>query len=520
MKYATFILLLLLGAACNFVEQKMKPATAENTPEGPKGWILHRDPAGYRVALPKGWNIVQDGQSGRIRMQGSGGEQVIIWPAFISGQQLDAKSACVLARQLASKLDSHTDWAAPEAFNNYIRMPARGIQRKEVLLLAWTNEANGSQIYVYDISGPANSYRASADLFAGILDSFRIEKPVAPQTVNNEAASSATNYIRWMEPNENAFTLSVPEGWNIRGGAYRLSATDIRKGVNIFSPDGKIHIFWGDAEIPTFSLPTQMMYQLGLREGSYTALGDGSKLKIRSYAAGKQFAREYVENTLRSRYQNINIISNNERPELMKGMEEPQTAAGIARIQTTGGDASFSCAVNDRALEGYVAAVTRAYYSSIQGGLWCVESIYGVLAPPQQMGQAKAICGKVASSFHVDPGWETRQKQIAAAAVQRDNARSQQLQQRALRAIQEDLHETTGIIVNGYNQRQAVYDEISRKRENAILGTVDVVDPASGKQYKISNYSDYHWMDNPGNITGTKTADSPGLGWRQMIDLP
>ena len=34
------------------------------------------------------------------------------------------------------------------------------------------------------------------------------------------------------------------------------------------------------------------------------------------------------------------------------------------------------------------------------------------------------------------------------------------------------------------------------------------------------NYSDYRWMDNQGNIVGTKTADSPGVGWRQMIDLP
>jgi hypothetical protein len=62
--------------------------------------------------------------------------------------------------------------------------------------------------------------------------------------------------------------------------------------------------------------------------------------------------------------------------------------------------------------------------------------------------------------------------------VQRDNLRSRQIQQRALRAIQEDQRQTRDLIVNCYNQRQAVYEEISRKRENAILGTVDVVDPA------------------------------------------
>ena len=61
------------------------------------------------------------------------------------------------------------------------------------------------------------------------------------------------------------------------------------------------------------------------------------------------------------------------------------------------------------------------------------------------------------------------QNQISNSAVQRDNLRSQQIQQRALRAIQEDQRQTSDLIVNGYNQRQAVYHEISRKRENAIL---------------------------------------------------
>jgi hypothetical protein len=49
---------------------------------------------------------------------------------------------------------------------------------------------------------------------------------------------------------------------------------------------------------------------------------------------------------------------------------------------------------------------------------------------------------------------------------------------------------------------------------------VDVVDPNSGKQYKIDNYSDYHWMNNQGVVAGTKTDTSPGSDWRQLITLP
>ena len=74
--------------------------------------------------------------------------------------------------------------------------------------------------------------------------------------------------------------------------------------------------------------------------------------------------------------------------------------------------------------------------------------------------------------------------------------------------------------MKGWQQRSQVYDEISRKRENAILGTLDVVDPETGRQYKVSNYSDYHWMNNEGIIAGNNTGNSPGMDWRALVTLP
>jgi hypothetical protein len=76
------------------------------------------------------------------------------------------------------------------------------------------------------------------------------------------------------------------------------------------------------------------------------------------------------------------------------------------------------------------------------------------------------------------------------------------------------------MIVKGYEERSKVYEEIDRKRENAILGTVDVIDPNTGRQFKVDNYGDYHWMNNQGVIAGTRTDSSPGMDWHAMITLP
>ena len=113
-----------------------------------------------------------------------------------------------------------------------------------------------------------------------------------------------------------------------------------------------------------------------------------------------------------------------------------------------------------------------------------------------------------------------REHQIAANAVAQDNARSQQIQARARAAIQENQRQTSEMIVKGYEQRSQVYDEISRRRENSILGTTDVIDPVSGSQYKIDSYSNYHWMNNQGSIVGNDTGTNPGYGWHDLVTLP
>lgn len=123
-------------------------------------------------------------------------------------------------------------------------------------------------------------------------------------------------------------------------------------------------------------------------------------------------------------------------------------------------------------------------------------------------------------SMKFNPQWEAQQRGIANAAVQQDNIRSQQIRSRAQQAIAEDQRQTSQTIMKGWEQRQKVYDEISRRRENAILGTLDVIDPQTGTRYKVSNFGDYHYMSNEGYIYSTNSPNSPGPNLREMITLP
>jgi len=497
-------------------------------------WTTHNDPAGFSVDLPAGWVVTADSHQGRIRIQGTRGEQVVIWPIFIEQRQLNASGAAQLVMQLARRLDSSLSWTPASATGNAARVIARGLpqngsygqrtgttsSRSGATLLTWSNAPTGASVMLYELEASPDVYVSSANTFSRILQSFRGSPDNAPRQTGGGASLGPITYVNWRDPQEGAFTLQVPQGWHVVGGAYHLTATDVRSAVSMISPDATMRIFFGDSNIGGFTEPNQMFAYSGMREGSYETLGDGTKLEIRRYMTGAQFARAYAQNHFASQCSGVQVESGGDRRDLLSAFSQAIREDRLTSAQFTAGDAAFSCTGRSGPLRGHVYAVTMRISSGGPGALWEVYRLYGYLSAPQKQQAAENIAQSVMQSFRIDPQWRQRSDQMANNAVQQDNYRSQQIQARARAAIQENQRQTSEMIVKGYEQRSQVYDEIARRRENAILGTTDVYDPSSGKQYKIDSYSSYHWMNNQGAITGNDTGTNPGYGWHDLVTLP
>ena len=499
-----------LGFVCN------APARAATT------WTTHNDPSGFSVETPADWRVAREAASGKIVIQGQHGERTVIWPIFLERQQLDGRGAAALLQQLARSVDGQMPWATPETSANVVRITAKTAQRNAAAMLSWAVGTGGTSAYLYCVEAPAEVYRDSADAFVRILKSFHIEQD---QSMKNAGASSnsfggpALNFVSWNDPHEGAFSVGVPRGWQVIGGAYRLSATDVRYGLTMVSPDGQVRVRVSDANIPIYTQPTQMLAAAGLREGGYHMLGDGTKLEIRRYITGQQYAYSYVDAVVRPLCGELRIISNNARPDLAATFTRVAHNEGATSAQLTGGDAVFTCTLNGEAMQGKCIAVT-ALLAPGTSPMWAVYRLYGYIAAPGRQDDAVKVVTEAVTSWKFNPQWEAQQRSTANAAVQQDNLRSQQIQSRARAAIAEDQRQTSEIITKGWEQRQKVYDEISRKRENAILGTLDVVDPQTGSSYKVSNYGDYHYLSNEGYIYSTNSANSPGPNLRELITLP
>jgi hypothetical protein len=489
------------------------PAAAPARTSAP--WVTHDDPMGFAVSLPAGWNLSADHSQGRIAIQGPQGQQAIVWPMFIEKRQLDASGAGVLVQQLARRADPGAVWGEPQAASAGVRVLARG-QRSGVAVMRWRSAPEGATIYLFCATAPSSLYRASVDEFAGILKSFHVlpgQTTGSHEAPATAAAVSQVAWVRWTDPREGAFAASVPQGWSVSGGSFRQSATDIRKSVVLLSPDRQIRIIAGDANLGAFLVPNAMFARVGMRPGSSTSIGDGTKLELRNYQPARQFLGEYVTRTVGRECSAPRVLSGDERPDLAAAATAGARGQGARQSRVTTAGVSFACTWSGREARGYYAAAT-VLVSSGPSSLWYVDSLYGYLAVADRQQEADSISRHVAGSMQVNSQWQQQENGIAS------NARSQEIQARARAEIAADQQKTSDMMMKSYQTQSQAYDEIARRRENAILGTVDVVDPSSGKQYKIDNYSDYHWMNNQGVIAGTKTDTSPGYDWRQMINLP
>ena len=488
----------------------------------PKSWTTHNDPAGFVVNLPAAWTIGKAPSTGQVFLRGTRGEEIMIWPLHLQQPKLDAQGAATLVREFARKFDVLMPWSAVQTTQNATRVLGQGDERSGTAILSWANNPSGASVYFCGIEAPGDVYRASTESFAAILKSFHVlQNPVLRDVPGAATASKggSMDFVNWSDPHEGAFSVSVPQGWQVIGGAYRLSAVDVRYAVVAGSPDGRLRASIGDSMVGAFTQPTSMLTMAGLREGGYQLLGDGTKIEILRYNSGQQFARSYVQTLVSRQCSTIQVNSDDAREDLAATFRQSAANEGFGNVMLTAGDISFTCNLDGRPVKGkYVAATVR--FAPNVSPMWFVYRLYGYMASAERAQDGEKVLSRMMQSWKFDPAWEAQQKNTANAAVQQDNARSQEIRERAQEAIAEDQRQISEMITKGYKQRQKVYDEIDRKRENSILGTLDVVDPETGRRYKVSNFGDYHYLSNDGYIYGTNSPDAPGPDLREMITLP
>jgi Short C-terminal domain len=348
----------------------------------PKSWTTHSDPAGFVVNLPAAWTVDKVSSNGQVVLHGTRGEEIVIWPLHLQQSDLDAQGAATMVQELARKFDALMPWSSVQTMPNASRVMGLGAERSATAVLSWANGPGAASVCFYAIEAPGEVYHDSTDSFAAILKSFhvvQISSAADAAKAANGSDAGELNFVDWSDPHESAFRVSVPEGWRVVGGGYRLSPVDARYSVVMVSPDGLVRASMGDSMVGAFTQPTQSLAAAGLGEGAFQTLDDGTRIEILGYNSGQQFAQSYVRTLLSRQCSDPQINSTRAREDLASAFRQSAANEGLANALLAAGEVSFTCNLGGRRLKGkYIAATIRMAAGA--SALWFVYRLNGYVA--------------------------------------------------------------------------------------------------------------------------------------------
>ncbi len=464
-----------------------------------QGWTRHNDPLGFTVQHPPGWKV-QAAADGLVRVASADASAFVLVQPFLLRQPASARQWLAQSPGL---------FAAQFPQGRILKVQQRSARPDQaVAALAYTGgratllaTLDGRAGMLYAIAAPEREFPARRVELVRVLESFRYTQPAA-RARPAAGGGPKLDYVRWEDPRERAFSIEAPRGWNVQGGTFRFASVDTRAAVEMASPDGQVRITSGDAEIPTYTLPTPMLAMAGFREGSWYSPGYGVRMIVRRYVPGVRFAQEYAEGKVASGCPQLAVVDSRDRPDLAQALGRLLApAGGYVSQQLTTGEVSFTCNSGGRPMRGYYFAGT--VLTGTQGtGLWNVQHLCGWVAAAGREATAQAAFDHMIASIRINPEW--------ARAQQHLTAQTSEIVARTHAEISRGISES-------YWARQRVYDDLSRKWSNVILGQTDVVDPETGEKWKVAAGHNYYWRkEGTDSIVGTGTYTPPDIDFTPL----
>jgi hypothetical protein len=346
--------------------------------------------------------------------------------------------------------------------------------------------------------------------------------------------AAAPSSVRWQDPAEGAFAVTVPSGWQVKGGTVRVTRIEPHYVVRAQSPDGGVQLFMDDPRIAIREIPNAMTQRMGWREGQAIPAAWGGKLLLERYEPAPQMAAEYVRKGL---CQSPTMMQGGIIPSQTQSLNAqmaPIAQAEGKRVHVDVGEVSFKCGSQI----GYVYAITaEASQPGAPVAMWLVYRIAGYLASQQDTGSAATAMHTMLETFEMNPAWLQRFAQelndTTGNVIRESNAITQSTIQRAKQQDAEMADQyaawkknsdatmaaidRTGSAVTGSSSTGSGNANGNGHDYNQQLGTKKVCDNLDRCQTVDASidtwYSDCSGTFYPGNNTGGPPPASVSACW-------
>jgi hypothetical protein len=302
------------------------------------------------------------------------------------------------------------------------------------------------------------------------------------------AGAGGVSYITVRDHREQAFSISVPQGWKVVGGMFRYRIAYPRLVVDMTSPDGMTNVRVGDNTIPNYQNPNPNPY-LPKVPNNFTP--------VEPYTTGQVFAQKYGLDRFGSMCQGIQVTgSQSSQPKYS------QQVAGY--VSATAGSANFSCTMRGQQMVGYVYAETmQVGANKMMPANWYETALGSWLAPAAQAQNASAILTYSTGTMAMNPDWAAWQNFLVAQATKINLITAAKTAQ----ATQE------------MDAREAQWRAMMRGEvddfNDILTGTSFGMDPATGQPVEIpTGNGGPEWLDGQNNVQSA--VMQPGPGYTQI----
>ncbi len=478
------------------------PAPTEQSVGVGVDWMQHEDPLGFVVQHPIGWTVVTEA-TGFILIRSADNEALVVIQAFLLDEPLAAREWVTQVPSLYSSLfpqarlqDTHSLSKQPDEVVASMTYELRGEAGQANLLCS----IHGRSGMLYVIAAPRTQFESEKDTLVAVLRTFSFTYP--SRSVQQPGAGPRIEYIDWQDPKEAAFSLEVPSGWDVRGGMFRFASVDTRPSVEVTSPDDRIRIIVGDADMPPFALSNPYLDSLGFPEGSWYSPGYGVAMMVSEYLSGEEFAQEYVRLRIAGECSKLRFTETRDLPELVKEINAAYAQFGtMIATSVSAGEVAFTCQLDEQPMLGYYCAGTQLTIS--EGfGVWSMQFLDGYFVPAASAGIAQSVLAHMVETFRFNPNWVAQQQQVVAETS---------------RIVARTNEEISSIINDSYWARQETLDDVARHWSNTILGQTDLVDPQTGETWKVASGQNYYWrQEHTDTIAGSDTYERPDIDFTPL----
>jgi len=484
------------------------PAAGIASPQpSPAGWSAWSNGSGLSLNLPSGWRAGPAAQDGWAQVQGPHGETVVIGPILAKGSLNQQGAAAVLAG-LARNAGGARSWSMPRPIGpQALQMVGSGGSDLSIASLHWAPSQAGTAAMFTTVTADESSLKTESDLLRTLLNSISLRSLGEAAGGGGEAR---LNFTGWRDPLEGSFTVEVPVGWQVQGGAMRYSSVDIRPGVMVVSTDGQAAAILGDTQLvrQMRQVPSQLTTMMGIREGQTVPNSYGPPIPLQRYQPGAAAAAGYAQSRIPQltggRCGHVTLDSGRDTPDLAQrtnALTAGFRQQGIA-MHADAGAVDFHC---DNGWTGTVMVQTQLIQVLSSGlNTWFIDELSAFVASPAQASAARAAQARLLASYRLDPSWEARQQQTT---MQTSHIVSQTQNQ-----ISQMIHDSF------QNQVQA-HDRAAQNDAEARRGTITVRDP-DGSEHTVWNTSNYYWMTRDGTRVGTDgPSPPPDIDISQALDI-